>query len=400
MVLYKCDRCGKQFKKKSNYESHKNRKKPCKKISHKTSSKSSKNNGCYQCPQCTKTYSSKYNLNRHSLHYCKVLVNHEENEKTNTDLKQSDNCTVESVICGDIISIEIENWDMEISDEKCDTKTVNGITKTVNGITKTVNTTMKIICKYCKKELSAKRSLKRHYKACKMKPKRDLEVTTTIEKNNLVKKIKDQGNKLEEKDNKLEEKDTIIKQYEEKLQEIEREYFNFTKKMAEKDGGNKTVNNNTFNMFFVLNNYDEAYNIEELMDPPLTEDEIKYILLRGAIAGCYKLILNRCIDNIKLEKRPLHCVDSSRNKYLLHTENEWSIDLNGSKLLRGIYPKVRSVFDLQINEGDSPKRVNEVLKNMEQIRDLELYGEKRILKYLNRKTLLKNNAPLALKGMC
>lgn len=29
MVLYKCDKCGKLFNKKSNFESHKNRKKPC-----------------------------------------------------------------------------------------------------------------------------------------------------------------------------------------------------------------------------------------------------------------------------------------------------------------------------------------------------------------------------------
>jgi len=237
--------------------------------------------------------------------------------------------------------------------------------------------------------------MNRHYKSCKSKSK--CELTEIIKKKDMrlvekEKRIKEKDDKLKEKDDKLKKKDEKLREKEKKLQELEKEYFAFMKKIAEKEGGvNNTITNNTINMYYILNNYKNAHNIEQLMEPPLTENEIEYILQKGAVAGCYKLITGRCIDNIQIDKRPFHCVDGSRNKYLLHTEDEWSIDLNGNKILRETYPKVRGAFDIQVNRGDSMEVVNEKLKNIDQIRDLERYGKKRILKILNKKTLLKNN---------
>jgi len=73
--------------KKSNYNSHKNRKRPCKKVSHKKEKKSSHN---FTCHGCHKTYVSKYNLERHIRSYCKVLKNANKNEENNEKLKSRD----------------------------------------------------------------------------------------------------------------------------------------------------------------------------------------------------------------------------------------------------------------------------------------------------------------------
>ena len=52
MVEYICSRCTTIFTKKYNYEKHKNRKYPCKKLK-------------FECEFCNKSYSSKSNLNKH-----------------------------------------------------------------------------------------------------------------------------------------------------------------------------------------------------------------------------------------------------------------------------------------------------------------------------------------------
>ncbi|MCH8171261.1 MAG: hypothetical protein IIB07_09080 [Bacteroidetes bacterium] len=162
------------------------------------------------------------------------------------------------------------------------------------------------------------------------------------------------------------------------------------KKIAEKGAG-KNITNNTINMYYVLNNYKDAHNLEQLMNPPLTEQEIEYTRKHGATEGCYKLLTSRCVDNVQLEKRPFHCVDGSRNKYLLYTKNEWSIDLKGDKILNEVYPKVKGIFNIETHRGDTMEQLNETIKNIDQIRELGKYGRKRILMELNKKTLLKNN---------
>ena len=71
----------------------------------------------------------------------------------------------------------------------------------------------------------------------------------------------------------------------------------------------------------------KAKNYSDLMKHPLTNDEIEYINEYGLTSGCYKMIKDRCITNIKLEERPMHCVDPSRNKYILYEKiqsNLWT----------------------------------------------------------------------------
>ena len=182
------------------------------------------------------------------------------------------------------------------------------------------------------------------------------------------------------------------------LKNVEKEYFNMLKTIANNDSNGKTINNNinnnikNLNMFYVINNFKNAHNYEDLMSPPLTAGETKYILENGALSGCYNLITKRCIDGIYIEQRPIHCVDGARSKYLLHTDNDWNIDNKCEQILNRAYPKIKKVFDVT-KEFDYNDEIamNKHLNDARQIICLEKDGRKKIVNELNKKTLLKNN---------
>lgn len=134
-----------------------------------------------------------------------------------------------------------------------------------------------------------------------------------------------------------------------------------------------------------MNNFNDAHNFEDIMNKPLTEKERKYITDNGALIGCSKLIKDRCIYDIEVPNRPFHCVDSSRNKYILRTNNKWNIDEKGRQILGTTYPIIRPLFDMSVED------IKKKEDNLRQINDLETNGQKKIIGELNTVALLKNN---------
>ena len=375
MVRYKCNRCGKLFYKKSNFLTHKARKRPCKKVVKKRSSQKMRK---YPCPNCDKTYCSKYNLERHVRQSCKVLREQLKNAKEKMESDEEDVYSTDSPVESDEYSDDDsvqENQILEVTKNvSCHTENVGLYTKNVRGPDGNI---VGKKCIYCNKILSKTGSMNRHYKSCKEKPK--VELTKIIDATKAD---------LNEKERKLEQTMKQLKEKEKKLQEVEKEYFDFVKKVAEAGPG-KLINN--VNMFYIMNNYTEAYDYNELMDPSLSTSENNFVKDNGTIAGCFNVIKGRCIDNVDLKNRPFHCVDQSRNKYLLYRNNEWSVDISGSEILNKVYPKIHKVFDITVHRGDSMRVIDKKLANMDQIRELEKYGRSRILKELSALTYLKNN---------
>ncbi len=128
-----------------------------------------------------------------------------------------------------------------------------------------------------------------------------------------------------------------------------------------------------------------------MMNPELSEQE--RIKIRGSSiqTGVYNLLTDRCITDVDLDKRPFHCVDDSRNKYLLYTGNNWKIDKNANRIIDSAINKVRDVYDTQIVGGESMKKIEKKLNRMDEMFKLEKTGRKKILKELNKMTLVKNN---------
>lgn len=170
------------------------------------------------------------------------------------------------------------------------------------------------------------------------------------------------------------DKDSMIKQLQEEKNSLQKEYNEFVLEMARKNSNN--ITNNTLNMYYILNNFNDAHNLEE---------EIEYITEEDASVGCQRLITSRCVDNINVEKRPFHCTDVSRSKYLVRTKNEWCTDYKCSKVMDKVRPIIQELYKID-DSVDTTTKINNILMLME----LETKGKKKIINYLNDTTSVKD----------
>src|SRR3990172_11685838 len=100
-------------------------------------------------------------------------------------------------------------------------------------------------------------------------------------------------------------------------------------------------NNGIKNTSFIFNNYKNPHNIEDLLKKyPLTQEEKDDIIKKGPLAGCVYVLNSRCIKNVHLSKRPIHCVDKSRQKYVIFSGDEWHIDKGGVEIVKQIIPTI------------------------------------------------------------
>ena len=86
----------------------------------------------------------------------------------------------------------------------------------------------------------------------------------------------------------------------------------------------------------------------------------------------------------------MHCVDTSRNKYLLYTQNKWKVDNNGQKILDTAINKIKGLYDTIINYNDSIDVRDKKLKNIGEFIDLERKGKSKLLKNIGELALIKN----------
>ncbi len=224
-------------------------------------------------------------------------------------------------------------------------------------------------CDYCGRESGNSSNRSKHMRICKHK--------------DAITAHKDAEEKIKQLEAKLNEKDTALNKEKADKEHLQEKYNEVKEQL--KTG-------TTINMCYVQNNFLDAHNFEDLMEDPLTETEIKHIKDYGPASACFNLIMNRCITNVEEKKRPIHCIDSSRNKYLLKTENKWTVDNNGKAILKGSLPKIE---DQCIKTQDELKNATnaEVVKNaltMQDLMELDQKGTSKIIKKLNNKVLLKN----------
>ena len=185
--------------------------------------------------------------------------------------------------------------------------------------------TKTLICEYCQKPISYANHRARHYNSCRAKSLYDQEQLVA------------------------------------RLNRLEKELA--AKKAAESasvtnNNNNGTVNNiknvdkRQMNVFYVTNNYPEAYNYEDLMSKKLTKREKNHIKNFGPSAGCERIIMDRCINGIPPDMRPIHCIDVSRDKFIYKTNGEWVVDLDGSEIMKPAMAHMRSMYDISENNKD------------------------------------------------
>jgi len=209
----------------------------------------------------------------------------------------------------------------------------NGTTYSKNGITNSKNGTKKFNCKYCFKNYSTKTNLKKHHKKCKIKEKDEIQKNI----NKQIQKIIDEKNKLEKKYKKNKKKlIELTEDYDEikiENEELEKEYNDFLKKTANNLLNKHNSTKNITNMYYVINNFTNAPNFQDQITEQLTDSEKNDIIKSGPVTGCVKLINMKCIKDKEINKRSIHCLDSSRRKFMVRVDNNWQIDLKGKKIL-------------------------------------------------------------------
>ena len=163
--------------------------------------------------------------------------------------------------------------------------------------------------------------------------------------------------------------------------------------MANTNTTNTNVTNiNQVNMYYIIQHYIKAKNYQDIMNLPLTDEEKNYVHENGGVYGGYYILQKRCIDNLDLAERPFHCVDDARNKYMIRTNDTWQIDKRGEQVLEGIYPKMLKICAPQ--EISNANELDEWRKYNGYMVELSSGGEGKILKMLNKVSLLKNNVAI------
>lgn len=242
---------------------------------------------------------------------------------------------------------------------------------------------VKFICEHCKGQYEYKKTLTKHQKKCRAKELFELKYTLSkeLEKERLEKKaIKEQ---MKEQAEKLSQ-----------LQEDQNDYYDLLKQISKSNpnpnsNSNSNLTSNTVNLHYILNNFTEAFNYEDLMGPTLTVKEKKKLKQLKPLAGTVRIIEERCINNIDFTKRPLHCLDSARSKYVVRTENEWKIDHYAKHILKGA---TKHMYDIHaIDPTKCDLTLEQIANNQQMLINLESKGsQSKMIKHLGDQVHIKN----------
>lgn len=226
-------------------------------------------------------------------------------------------------------------------------------------------------CIYCKRTFEPLKYLNRHMKSCKERKVYEVRKQLVQEeqaKQELQEKLQKQEEELEE------------------LKEVKEDYYDLLKQIAISKSKSSS---NTINMYYIINNFNEAYNYEDLMRPALTDSETDELSNLEPLAGSIFVIKNRCIEDVDIQKRPIHCLDTSRDKYLLRTEDKWVVDHKAKQIFAKVCPLIYKHYLLDPQNPDNG--IDKIIQNQQQLINMEKKSsQQKLIKELNDKVYIKN----------
>ena len=268
----------------------------------------------YICKYCNYETNNKFNYNRHT----ESLKHHKNKKKKDKSPKNRTNV-------------------LEIRTNVLENRT---------NVLKNEQENIKYECKFCNYVSYFKKDYIKH---CNTKNHKNIKKINELcneklqENNNIIDLYK---NKLLEKEDLLSEKDQYIEQLEFKI-EVLNEIKNITKKSHRSA------------MQIIVNNYNNAPNLESLPAEHMTDAQFKSYIQLGIPDGVIKMVKDYYVDNIPKEQRSLWCLDQARLKYLIRYDNDWKVDIMGKILKKKIIPPITKRLTKYCTEAN--------------IRDHELY---------------------------
>jgi uncharacterized C2H2 Zn-finger protein len=264
-----------------------------------------------------------------------------------------------------------------------DTNIVNDVT--IVNDTNIVNDIKLYKCKYCDITYKNRSNRSRHVKKCE------------IEYNKIQDKIKldeqiEQQNKLKY--------DQMLKIEIEKERRIQQKQFlDFITNLIKNTGTTNIINNinnnsnnsnNTcVNFNYIKKNFTDPLTLEECLEPPLSALEKYNVTKSTPIVGCELLIKSRCITDVDISKRPIHNIDSVRNKFAVYCgvePNKGWVTKNGSYIVSKFIPFIMSLYNKKLHKAAG----DECLLIAKELHDLQTIGKKKIGKSIGDATYIKN----------
>ncbi len=221
-----------------------------------------------------------------------------------------------------------------------------------------------IVCEYCNKKIRYKKNITQHYKSCKIR-------NIKLEYDNKIKQI------LDDKDKQIDE---LVHEKDQQIHDLLIEQKTHEKIINQLSRNQNTQNN------LVINNY---YESSSLLDDI---KKIKYDIgpddcktMQHLSNTLYSFIYDNCIHNIPQNKRSIHCLDPSRNKFVYRDDNLWIKDIKGTQIFRQLFNGVYNY----IEKSDRTK----LEKNLLNVQVLTVESEQYLRKLRSRlkeDTLIQN----------
>lgn len=169
------------------------------------------------------------------------------------------------------------------------------------------------ICDHCGKEFASQSGLWKHEKKC---PKNANALVDVLLQNN--KELKDTNKELQ---------NTMLQIIEKNDEKLTKLVIELCKNMNTNNSHNTTNNvnsNNTFNLQVFLNETcKDALNLSDFIKTvKVGFDEIERIGNIGYVDGISELIIKN-LNQLGVEKRPIHCTDAKRQTMYIKEDNEW-----------------------------------------------------------------------------
>ena len=181
------------------------------------------------------------------------------------------------------------------------------------------------ICKICEKKYNDRAGLWRHKKICiDEKPNNECHTNNNVISNNNLTSI---NNEI------TNNKDELIIMLVKQNSELIKETADFKSMMMEviKNGthniSTNNSNNKTFNLQFFLNETcKDAMNIMDFVDSvKLQLSDLENVGKLGFVDGISSIITKN-LNNLEIQKRPIHCTDSKREIMYVKDEGKWYND--------------------------------------------------------------------------
>jgi len=276
-----------------------------------------------------------------------------------------------------------------------------------NGINEIIRSNS-YICKYCNKTLD-KSNKARHTRIC------------IIEYNKIQDQIKLEQEKYEELLKLEREKAEILRiEQEREKQILVRSERRKAKKLRIKEkqhqnkmiqdiiitvlknaGATNITNNNTNitnsnnsvtncpNFNYIKKNFTNPMTLEECLKPPLTQIEKDNITKTNPTVGCEYLIMNRCVNNVDLDQRPIHNIDIARNRFAVYCgvdPNKSWVSKDGKYIVGKFIPLIASQYKDKLEKAEG----NDCLNIAKDLHDLNTTGKKKVAKSISDLTYIKN----------